>query len=424
MIVRKEMKKLVHQRDNRGISIVIGARQVGKSTLLDMVRSSLSEPSDLFNLENPLHLSIFNDGYISFLRNIRAKIICIDEFQYCKNISSVFKAIHDLNPELKIYATGSSSLEIQTHLKESLAGRKLETILYPLSYGEWLSGEARVNQEIAPLAEDFDIGRPTPEDEVALHAAALRRFFLYGALPGLANLSRDDDLGKREYLFGIYQTYIAKDIKAFLKDESMLSFNKALAWLALRNGSQLNKSSLSVAAGISTRQIERYLDVLSGTFVMALLPPYSDNRGKELTKTPKYFFYDQGVVNSIIQDFRPLDLRMDSGSIKEQFVFWELKKHMDIRFSLNYWRTPEGREVDFILAKDRVLMPIEVKSSWNPPAIPTGMAAFLTRYPETKTAVLLYDGSERRGRYGDTDIFFAPLHRAWELPGFFTALNG
>ena len=75
MIVRKEMKKLVRQRENRGISIVIGARQVGKSTLMDMVRGSLAEPSDLFNLENPLHLSIFNDGYISFLHNIRAKKI-------------------------------------------------------------------------------------------------------------------------------------------------------------------------------------------------------------------------------------------------------------------------------------------------------------------------------------------------------------
>jgi hypothetical protein len=424
MIVRKEMKKLIRQSENRSISIVIGARQVGKSTLLDMVRESLTEPSDLFNLENPLHLSIFNEGYISFLRNIRAKTICIDEFQYCKGISSVFKAVYDLNPELKIYATGSSSLDIQTHLKESLAGRKMETILYPLSYGEWLGGTAPAYPGFATLREDFDLGLATPEDEVAFHAASLRRYFRYGALPGLAALSQDDDIEKREYLFGIYQTYIAKDIKAFLKEESVLSFNKALSWLALRNGSQLNKSSLSVAAGISTRQIDRYLDVLSGTFVMALLPPYSDNRGKELTKTPKYYFYDQGVVNSIIQDFRPLELRMDTGSIREQFVFWELKKHMDIRFSLYYWRTPEGREVDFILVKDRELMPIEVKSSWNPPSIPSGLAAFLSRYPETKAAVILYDGSERRGKFGNTDVFFAPLHRAWELYGFFTAVNG
>lgn len=426
MIVRKEMKRLIGQRESRSVSIVIGARQVGKSTLLNMLRGSLPEPSDLFNLENPLHLSMFNEGYVSFLRNIRAKVICIDEFQYCKDISSVFKAVYDLNPELKIFATGSSSLEIQSHLKESLAGRKAETVLYPLSYGEWLSGAESAASGVAPLRDDLELGKATPVDELSSHAGSVRRFVRYGALPGLAGLSGsgDEDLEKREYLFGIYQTYIARDIKAFLRDESVLAFNKALSWLALRNGSQLNKSNLSAVAGISSRQVERFLDVLSGTFVMSLLPPFSDNRGKELTKTPKFFFYDQGVVNSIIQDFRPLESRMDAGSIREQFVFWELKKHMDVRFSLYYWRTLEGREVDFILVKDRALLPVEVKSSWNPPTVPSGLAAFLSRYPETRAAVVLYEGAERRMRFGNTDVFFAPIHRAWELPVFFAGVCG
>jgi hypothetical protein len=412
VIPRKDLDKLVRQADNHSASIIIGARQVGKSTLLGMIRDSLARPSEMFNLENPLHLALFNEGYTSFIRTVRTNTIFIDEFQYCKDISSVFKAVYDLNPQVKIYATDSSSMEIQTHLKESLAGRKLETILYPLSYGEWLSKESPRER---PLLSS-DITEVTGPDELEAHRKGLGEFLRYGALPGLLALS--DDLEKREYLFGIYQTYIAKDIKAFLKEESVLSFNKAITWLALHNGAQLNKSTLSAVAGISSRQIDRYLDVLVGTFVLALLPPLTNNRGKELTKTPKFYLYDQGIVNSIIQDFRSIDLRPDAGMLREQFVFWELKKSIDIRFSLHYWRTTDGKEVDFVLRKDQELFPIEVKSSWNPPALPTGLRHFLTFYPETRKAVVLYDGPERTSRHGPCVVHFAPLHKAFALPGF------
>jgi predicted AAA+ superfamily ATPase len=412
VIPRKDLDKLVRQADNHSASIIIGARQVGKSTLLGMIRDSLARPSEMFNLENPLHLALFNEGYTSFIRTVRTNTIFIDEFQYCKDISSVFKAVYDLNPQVKIYATDSSSMEIQTHLKESLAGRKLETILYPLSYGEWLSKESSRER---PLLSS-DITEVTGPDELEAHRKGLGEFLRYGALPGLLALS--DDLEKREYLFGIYQTYIAKDIKAFLKEESVLSFNKAITWLALHNGAQLNKSTLSAVAGISSRQIDRYLDVLVGTFVLALLPPLTNNRGKELTKTPKFYLYDQGIVNSIIQDFRSIDLRPDAGMLREQFVFWELKKSIDIRFSLHYWRTTDGKEVDFVLRKDQELFPIEVESSWNPPALPTGLRQFLTFYPETRKAVVLYDGPERTSRHGPCVVHFAPLHKAFALPGF------
>ena len=410
MIQRKELNRLLQQGHNHSASIIIGARQVGKSTLLGMVREKLARPSEMFNLENPLHLALLNEGYVSFIRNIRTNTIFIDEFQYCKNISSVFKAVYDLNPEIKIYATGSSSMEIQTHLKESLAGRKLETVLYPLSYGEWLSGENRGGR--ATLSTD--ITEITSPDELEFHRKNLSDFMRYGTLPGLLTLS--DDLEKREYLFGIYQTYIAKDIKAFLKEESVLSFNKAITWLALHNGAQLNKSTLSTVAGISSRQIDHYLDVLTGTFVLALLPPLANNRGKELTKTPKFYLYDQGIINSVIQDFRNIGLRPDAGMLREQFVFWELRKNLDIRYSLHYWRTTDGKEVDFVLRKDQELLPIEVKTLWKPPALPPGLRHFLDLYPETRNALVLYDGPEHQNRRGSCTIHFAPLHKAFATP--------
>ncbi len=242
------------------------------------------------------------------------------------------------------------------------------------------------------------------------HRSRVANFIIFGGMPGL--LSFQDELEKREYRFGIYQTYIAKDIKSFLRDESVLSFNKMISWLALNNGGQLNKSTLSNIAGISSRQVERYLEVLQGTFVLAILPPFANNRGKELSKTPKYYLYDQGIINSIIQDFRPLDARQDSGLMREQFVFWELRKNMEIRFSLKYWRTTDGKKVDFVLQKDAELLPIEVKSSWKPGKLPAGLRSFLGLYPETHKAAVLYDGPEHTVSSGSCTVQFSPLYKA------------
>jgi len=245
---------------------------------------------------------------------------------------------------------------------------------------------------------------------MAEFSTRLGAFIRFGALPGLTALP--DELDKRNYLLGIYQTYLAKDIKSFLKDESVLSFNKMLSWLALHNGVMLNKNTLAGASSVSSRQIDRYLEVLQGTFVLSLLPPLSSNKGKELVKTNKFYFYDQGVANSIIQDFRPLDSRPDSGTLREAFVFWELKKHIDVRHSLKYWRTADGSEVDFVLEKDRELLPIEVKSSWRPGKIPSGLSTFFRYYPETKSGIVLYDGPEMTCAHDCREVHFAPIHKA------------
>lgn len=395
---------LIEQAGDHAVSVLIGSRQVGKSTLLGMIQDGLGIPYQSFNLENPLHLALFNEGYTSFVRQVRTRLICIDEFQYCRNISSIFKALYDLRPDIKVYASGSSSLEIQAHLRESLAGRKRETIVYPFSFREWLRGRE------TSLDKDCPLDEPSPVDELEAYRTLSAEFMRFGALPGLSGMS--DELRMREYLFGIYQTYIAKDIKSFLRDESVLSFNKMLSWLALNNGSQLNKNNMATVAGVSSRQVDRYIDVMQGTFVLALVPPLSSNKAKELVRTNKYYLYDQGVVNTIAQDFRPLELRPDAGAIREAFVFWELKKRADIRYAIKYWRTSDGKEVDFVLEKDRALLPIEVKSGWKPGKVPPGLAAFFRYYPEAREGVVLYDGPEAQSDEGGHTVRFAPLHKA------------
>ena len=375
-----------------------------------MLQEGIGEPSELYNLENPLHLALFNEGYTSFVRQLRTKFVFIDEFQYCAHISSIFKALYDLRPEIKIFASGSSSLEIQTHLRESLAGRKMETIVYPFSFQEWLWGKEPAHMVNTVLDE------PSRIDELEMYGSLLPEFLRFGSLPALSSLNTE--LDKREYVFNIYQTYIARDIKSFLKDESILSFNKLLSWLAINNGSLLNKNNMAVVAGISARQVERYLEILQGTFVLALVPPLFSNKSKELVKTSKYYLYDQGVINTIIQDFRPLELRPDGGVIREAFVFWELKKYADLRYLIKYWRTSDGKEVDFVLEKNRALLPIEVKSGWKAGKVPPGMAAFFRYYPDVLDGVVLYDGPERIVQLDGHRIHFAPLHKAAACLGF------
>jgi len=250
-------------------------------------------------------------------------------------------------------------------------------------------------------------------DEGERLRGGLEDFIRFGALPGL--LQFRDEIEKREYLHGIYQTYIAKDIKSFLKDESILAFNKMLSYLALNNGTLLNKNTLSTISGASTRQVDRHIEVLEGTFVLSLVKPLSRNGGKELTKTPKFYLYDQGIINSIIQDFRPASLRRDAGALNEQFVYWELKKNLDIRYQIKHWRTADGKEVDFVLEKDTALLPIEVKTSWPGAKIPPGIVHFLRQYPDTRLAVVLYDGPERTAIHENRSILFFPLYKACRI---------
>lgn len=404
MIPRKETDVLLEQAQKHVISVLTGCRQVGKSTLMQIIQDRLGGQSAYYNLENPAHLALFNEGYSSFKRQNDASLVFIDEFQYCKDISSIFKAVYDLDPGIKIYASGSSSLEIQAHLKESLVGRKLERIIYPLSYSEWLT------QFDPPVPAVLPPGQITPLDLCEVYAKMLDEFMRFGAMPALTHLESETE--KREYLHGIYQTYIAKDIKSFLKDESVLAFNKMITYLALNNGSLLNRNILSVVSGVSSRQIERHVDVMQGTYAVALVHPLSNNKTKELVKTPKYYFYDQGVLNAILQDFRPWHLRSDRGIMNEQFVFWELKKNLDVSYQIKFWRTSDGKEVDFVIEKDRQYLPIEVKSGWPGGKIPSGISHFFSYYPETMRAIVLYDGPEKITMLGDKTVHFLPLWKA------------
>lgn len=409
ILERNTLPSLVEDIKRPWVSIIVGARQTGKTTLLNEIQKKSEVKTLYLNFENPFHFDVLRDGYKSLRHELDAEtaMLIVDEFHYYENITSVFKALYDLHPGVKIFASGSSSLEIHRHIKESLAGRLKKTVLYPLSFEEWLA--------------QFSV--TLPDDPLAPLPVALRQdidkhlttFIRFGALPGLIHLQNETEM--REYLGEMYQAYIQKDIKTFLKEESIFSFNKLTKLLALSTGQQLNQNRLSADCGLNARQVRRHLEILSATFVIHILLPFYNNRRKEISKLPKVYFYDTGMANAIVRDFRRHSDRPDGGALLETFVFHELQKALDVLHDLFYWRTADKKEVDFVLVKDRQPIPIEVKSTWREKKLPVGLRQFFTAYPETQKAVVINQTIHDKCEFDGKKVFFLPPYYAGKLMG-------
>ena len=340
------------------ITILLGARQVGKTFLLRELETFLEKAGmkiAYYNLEIPADLLKFKGSEEDVFRMLTrtADVILLDEFHYLKNASHLFKAVFDSGSKVKIFASGSSSLEIHKHLKESLAGRRHMIKIFPLSLKEYR------------------------ENHLSLDS-----FLVEGSLPGL--LKKENAQEKQAYLHDLLETYILKDIKALIKEENIKAFNHLLYLLAEHQGSIVPAANLAREVGLTARTVEKYLTVLEQTYVCYSLPSFSTNLANELKKSRKYYFYDLGIRNAILKNFEyDLSQRRDKGALYESAVFLELLQKISPNTSLYFWRTKQKAEVDFIKVTNRRPVPIEVKSNLASFALPDGMKAFLDRYPET-----------------------------------------
>ena len=346
------------------VLILLGARQVGKSTLMeDMMELSRGNFAHqrVFNMEFPDDLLFFSRSESEIFDQLTATsnaIIFIDEFHYIKNISKIFKAIYDKKKGIKIVASGSSSLEIHKHLKESLAGRRRVLPIYPLTWNEWRQTKGEIEN-----------------------------FIIYGGMPGLVHLPLKDE--KLEYLFQMVQTYILKDIKGLLKEENIRAFNHLLFYLAENQGQIISTSSMAREIRVTNKTVEHYLELMEQTFVLHGLNSFSKKLSNELKKSKKYYFYDNGIRNSLLKNFSPLNSRDDFGVLYESHVFLELKKRQKVNRELRFWRTKQGDEVDFIWIEDRKTIPIEVKSTYKKNTPPKGLIKFLKSYPESPCGYII-----------------------------------
>lgn len=344
------------------VLILLGARQVGKSTLMEELKAIVSKDHEVraYNLEFPDDLLFFSKSDSDLFGEFKSYenlVLFIDEFHYLKNASKFFKAIYDLKKNIKIIASGSSSLEIHKHLKESMAGRQKTVRIYPLTYDEW----SQTNGDI-------------------------KDFFVIGGLPGLVHTDSRED--KIEYLSQIVQTYILKDIKGLIKEENIRAFNHLLFFLAENQGQVISTSSVANEIKMTSKTVESYLTILEQTYVNYSLSSYSKKLSNELKKSKKYYFYDNGIRNSLVKNFQKISLREDKGFLYESFVFLELHKRIKANVDLRFWRTKQGDEVDFIWIEDLVPIPMEVKSDYKDSRPPKSLIKFMKNYPEAPYGII------------------------------------
>ncbi len=400
LIYRPIIAKIKAQIEKHNIIILIGARQVGKTSILKLLIKDIKEnqPGALtfyFDLEKEELLEVFQSyrTLIDWLKLQGADLskeiyLFIDEFHYISNPTKMLKILHDDFPNFRIVATGSSSLEISHKIKESLTGRKRIFYVYPLTFEEFLEFKKSPQRDIFLRLKDRDLRLVEPI--LGDFVREWEEFLLFGGYPKIALTLGIEE--KVKELEEIYNSYVQKDIKAFLRIGNVLAFNRLVKILAVQIANLVNFSQIGSPLTITRETLERYVFILENTFIVKSLPPFFTNKNKEITKMHKMFFYDSGLRNFSIKDFKELELRLDKGALVENGVASELFKSITVLKDLYFWRTQGKTKVDFVLTDKSKAIPLEVKyQSFKIPKVPSGLKAFIVNYKPEKAYVFTRD---------------------------------
>lgn len=364
MYPRELLKKIKDRLANREIVILYGARQVGKTTLLKELLASNSE-AIILNCEMQSVADILESKDLSLVQALfeDKKIIALDEAQKINNIGSILKLIHDELPHYKIIATGSSSFELSNKIIEPLTGRNIKFKLFPLSLKE-------IKEKNGWL---WIINN-------------LSNLIVFGMYPGIIDLTASD---KRIKLSELASDYLFKDILAYQYIKNPLIIRKLLKALALQIGSQVSVNELSNMLGIVRPTIENYLDLLEKNFVIFSLSTFSTNLRNEIKKSRKYYFYDTGIRNAIINNFNPMINRTDIGGLWENFCISERIKFNNIKDkkpNIFFWRTYDGAEIDLIEECDGKISAFEFK--WQSKRQPKLPKSFIQKYGSKELRII------------------------------------
>lgn len=363
MIVRS-LERLLQSRWNSGkVLIVLGPRQVGKTTLLEQLCREQGEFA-FFNGDEPdtqIRLSNVNEAQLRRLMSGHHTVF-IDEAQRIENIGITLKIIYDRIKDVRLVVSGSSSLELASNINEPLTGRKWEFTLYPVSWQELLQ-----NQSYSKAIQQLEIR------------------LIYGMYPEVVTMAGDEDAVLRQ----IAGSYLYKDLLGYkgIRKPDMLS--KLLTALAFQVGSEVSYNELSNLLRIDRATIENYIDLLEKAFVVFRLQPFSRNLRSEISSSRKIYFYDNGMRNAILNNFSPLALRSDTGALWENFLISERMKanHYGERHVKTYfWRTHAQQEIDYIEEYDGQLYAYEFK--WKAGAKVRFPKTFRDSYPQTESRVI------------------------------------
>lgn len=368
MSIKRQIENQIEKDFFKGkIIVILGARQVGKSTLIRMLPSCISYETLWLDGENADVQLLFQNVNIERLKQLagKSKVVVIDEAQKIENIGSILKLFADYLKDIQVIASGSSAFELRNSLNEPLTGRKYEYNLFPLSFTEMVQ-HSHLLHEIRQFPQRL----------------------VYGYYPEIVTHNEDAE----RLLRFLSDSYLYKDIflfKGIKKPEKILELLKLLAW---QIGSEVNYNELSRVLKIDNQTVESYIDMLEMAFVIYKLPAYHNNHRTELKKSKKIYFNDLGIRNALINDFRPIEIRNDAGALFENFVINEMRKqneYKQIYANFYFWRNTEQREIDLIIDKNNELQAFEIK--WNPNKKASLTKSFINIYGETKYKVIHRD---------------------------------
>lgn len=317
--------------------IVLGARQVGKTTLINEI---LKDNEFLFlDADDPSTRSLLQRPTTEQIRTIIGdnQYVFIDEAQRIPGIGLTLKIITDQFKGVQLFVSGSSSFDISNELNEPLTGRKWEYELFPISWEEY----------------ENKIGFIKSEQQI-------ENRLLYGLYPDVLN-----NPGKeRELLKNLVNSYLYRDILAFSDIRRPEILDKLLQALALQMGKEVNYNELSRLIGINKITVQKYIDILEKGYIVFRLNSFSRNMRNEIKQNRKIYFFDNGIRNMIIGNFNPLDLRVDKGALWENFLVAERKKqnlYKDTFAKMYFWRTKQQQEIDYIEECNGIITGYEFK---------------------------------------------------------------
>jgi hypothetical protein len=344
-----ESQCLNHLSTSGKIILIYGPRQTGKTTLVKQLGKnsglkSLYLSADLTQNENLLMqrdlktLSDLTEGY---------QLLIIDEAQRVPDIGLVLKVLYDEMPHLKVIVTGSSSFDLANKTAEPLTGRKQVFHLLPFALGEIAQGIN--NYELDQKLEDV---------------------LVYGLYPEVYTSSARQ---KSNILGDICESYLFKDVLQLTTIKYTAKIRDLLRLLAFQVGQQVSVNELTQKLSLNRETVERYIDLLEKSFVIFRLPAYSRNLRNEVSKMDKIFFYDTGIRNYLIDNLKPLDQRIDTGNLWENFIVAERRKQLfyrQIKVQSYFWRTYTGSEIDYVEEGENGLNGFEIKISKTKTRVP------------------------------------------------------
>jgi uncharacterized protein len=365
-IIKRQLQLRMEKRMRPGkVIILAGARRTGKTILIREIMKNIPEPYLYLNGEDyTTTLKLHQKGIDEYKHLIgEKKYLIIDEAQKIENIGQILKLMIDEIEGLHILITGSSAFDIFNHVGEPLTGRKYSFQLHPVSQSELMAYENPIETE-----------------------SMLENRLIYGSYPEILTINDNEE--KVEYLNELINSYLLKDILTLDRIKNSSKLINILRLLAFQVGSEVSVNELSQNVGLNKLTVERYLDLLTKVFVIYRIEGYSRNLRKEISKSPRYYFWDNGVRNALIANFNGLVLRNDVGQLWENYVISERLKlqHFEGWLSNNYfWRTYDQQEIDWIEERDGGLFAFEMKYGKSNVKAP---GAWIKNYPSASYSVI------------------------------------